>query len=241
MRLTPNALFIAMLLAAFSLQAASQQCPTENGPGIATSITGTLEYHPSAYAWYGVRPAQPLCGQQIIQVAFDDTAGFRNAHRFVGCQVTATGNLFLPDTGSWSTSPGLIDAHLQPSTTCKLGQPLPNYAAMPIPASLKQYKITATYNPKTFDFSAQVQDTAGKPLNPWQQYVTDHGNGARDLQRMFCANGFAASDPKNALNQPDLQSNTDPDFPGAIQVTIPSSAIVQLSFTCTRSASAKDQ
>ena len=243
MRFTRLFLFTIILLACSTFRAAPQKCPTENeDPGIAVSITGTLEYHPGVYAWYGVHPAQPICGQKIIQLGFDDSATFRNAHRFVGCEVTATGNLFVPITGYWSTYLGVTDAHISPGSACKPGDPLPNYSAIPIPSTIKRYKVVATYNPKTFDFSAQAFDAAGKPLSPWQTYATDTGNGARDLQRMFCADGFLASDPKDALGQPDLQANVDPDFPSAIEVAIPDdTTTVKVSFLCTRSLSAKDK
>lgn len=217
--------------------AAPQQCPTEDtaADAIPASITGTLEYHPGVYAWYGVTPAQPLCEQKVIQVGLSDKAEFREAHKFVGCEVTVTGNLFVPDTGYWFVPLGITDAHIQPDTTCKQGEPLPDYSSPPLPSTLHRYKVVATYNPTTFDFSAQVNDASGQPLSPWQRYVSDAGNGGRDLQRMYCADGFRASDPRDALNQPDLQANLDPDSPQAIEVAIPSDAIVHVSFVCTRS------
>jgi hypothetical protein len=150
--------------------------------------------------------------------------------------------LFVPDTGYGSTPLGITDARIQPSPACKPGDPLPDYSAIPIPSTLHRYKVVATYNPKTFDFSAQAFDaSSGKSLSPWQTYATDTGNGARDLQRMFCADGFQASDPKDATGQSSLQANTDPDSPEAIEVAIPSDATVQLSFVCTRSASPEKQ
>ena len=209
---------------------------------VALSTGGTLEYHPGVYAWYGIRMDAPYCGQQVIQVGFDDKAEFRAAHRFLGCRVTVTGNLFLPDTGYWSAQLGLTEAHIQPDNACKQGEPLPDYSAVPIPATLRRYRVVATYNPKTLDFSAQAFDTSsGKPLSPWQTYATDSGNGARDLQRMFCADGFLASDPKDAQGQPNLQANVDPDAPQAIEVAIPSDLVVQLSFVCTRTSQGSKQ
>ena len=107
---------------------------------------------------------------------------------------------------------------------------------------MRSYKVAATYDPNTFDFSAQVHDApSGKLLAPWQQYVSDVGNGARDLQRLYCAEGFVASNPKDALGQPDLQANIDPDSPDAIEVAIPNDSTVQMSFVCTRSSSPKDK
>lgn len=231
-----------LLLAAATLHAQPQKCPTET-TDVPITITGTLEYHPSVYAWYGVRLTQPICEQKVIQLELGDSAAFRSAHRFVGCEVTTTGNLFVPATGSWSTTLGISDALLQPNQSCKPGDPLPDYSAIPIPSAVRRYKVVATYNPKTFDFSAQAYDaSSGKSLSPWQTYASDDGNGARDLQRMYCAEGFLASDPKDAHAQPDLQSNVDPDFPGAIEVAIPDDTTpVQLSFTCTRSASTNKQ
>jgi hypothetical protein len=221
--------------------ASAQQCPTEN-TNVPASVTGTLEYHPGVYAWYGLRPAQPICEQKVIQIGLSDKAEFRQAHKFIGCEVTATGNLFVPDTGYWSATLGLTEAHIQPDPSCKPGQPLPDYSSTPLPSTLRRYKVVATYNPTTFDFSAQVfsaqvHDAASGPsLSPWQRYASDTGNGGRDLQRMFCADGFLASDPKDVLNRPDLQANVDPDSPQAIEVAIPSDAPVQVSFVCTRSA-----
>jgi hypothetical protein len=231
---------LLLLLAATTLRAQTQTCPTDNGPDVPASITGTLEYHSGVYAWYGLRPAQPVCGQNVVQVGLSDGAEFREAHRFVGCEVTATGNLFVPDGGSWSTLLGITEAHIQPGPACKPGEPLPDYAAIPIPSTLHRYKVTATYNPKTETFSAQAFDaSSGKSLSPWQRYASDTGNGGRDLQRMFCADGFSASNPKDAVNQPDLQANVDPDSSQAIEIAIPDDTTpVQVSFTCTRSASA---
>ncbi|MGC2163789.1 MAG: hypothetical protein WA634_17925 [Silvibacterium sp.] len=237
----PQIIFWTLILASSFAWAAPQKCPTETTTAPA-SVTGTLEYHPGVYAWYGIRPAQPVCEQKIIQVGLSDRAAFREAHRFVGCEVTATGNLFVPDTGYWSVPLGITDAHIQPSKACKQGDPLPDYSAVPIPSSVQRYKVVATYNPKTFDFSAQVHDaSSGKSLSPWQTYATDTGNGARDLQRMFCAEGFQTSAPKDALGQPDLQANIDPDDPQAIEVAIPTDATVQVSFICTRSRPSKQQ
>ena len=231
---------LALLLFATTLRAQPQKCPADGGGFVPITITGTLEYHPGVYAWYGVHPAQPICGQKIIQLGFDDSTQFRQAHRFVGCEVTATGNLFVPDTGYWTTSLGITDAQIKPGSACKPGDPLPDYSAVPISSTIKRYKVVATYNPKTFDFFAQAFDAAGKPLSPWQTYATDTGNGARDLQRMFCADGFLASDPRDATGQPDLQANVDPDYPSAIEVALPNDSIVQLSFTCTRSSLPKN-
>jgi hypothetical protein len=228
---------ILILLAGTTLRAAPQKCPTETAD-VPASITGTLEYHPGVYAWYGLRPAEPVCGQKVIQVGFDDPADFRAAHRFLGCQVIAGGNLFVPATGYWSVQLGITDAHVQPDKACKQGDPLPDYSAVPIPSTLRRYKVVAIYNPKTLDFSAQAYDaSSGKPLLPWQTYASDTGNGARDLQRMFCAEGFAASDPKDASGQPNLQANVDADFPQAIEVAIPDeTTIVQISFVCARTS-----
>jgi hypothetical protein len=241
MRITWPFPLAIILLAGTTLWAQPQKCPTDEGNDVPASITGTLEYHPGVYAWYGIRPAQPACGQKVIQVGFDDSAAFRDAHRFVACEVTATGNLFVPITGFWSTSPGITDARVQPDTSCKPGEPLPDYSAIPIPSTLRRYKVVASYDPKTLDFSAQAYDaSSGKSLSPWQTYASDTGNGARDLQRMYCAEGFLASDPKDASGQSDLQAAVDSDFPQAIAVAIPDdSTQVQLSFICTRSTSAK--
>ncbi|HEX4068356.1 MAG TPA: hypothetical protein VHZ09_20210 [Acidobacteriaceae bacterium] len=232
-----------LLLATATLSAQPQRCPDQaTGTTIPVSVTGTIEYHPGVYAWYGLRPPQSICGQKVVQVGFDDSAAFRQAHRFVGCQVTAAGNLFVPDTGYWSTSLGITDAHLQPDQTCKQSAPFPDYSAIPVPSILRRYKITAAYDPKTFTFSAQAHDTStGKLLSPSQTYASDRGNGARDLQRMFCAEGFLASDPTDTLGQPDLQANIDPDFPSAIEVAIPSDSVLQVSFVCTRASSTKDK
>ncbi|HTV07073.1 MAG TPA: hypothetical protein VME86_17015 [Acidobacteriaceae bacterium] len=241
MRITRLYLLASLLLSATRLWAAPQKCPDETTQVPAT-ITGTLEYHPGAYAWYGVRLAQPVCGQPVIQAELDDRAEFREAHRYIGCKVTVTGDLFQPDTGYWSVPLGIADAHLRPVAACKPGQPLPDYSAIPIPASLHRYKVTAAFDPGTLTFSAQATDLAsGKPLTPWQTYATDLGNAARDLQRMFCANGFLASDPRDIHNQPSLQANVDPDSPQDIEVAIPSQATVHLSFTCTRSNPGKQQ
>jgi hypothetical protein len=241
MRLTRPLPLAIIFLATASLWGSPQSCPTES-TDVPASITGALEYHPGVYAWYGVRAAQPVCGQKVIQVGLSESAAFREAHRFVGCEVTATGNLFVPGTGYWSTSLGITDAHIQPGSTCQQGKPLPDYSAIPIPSSVRSYKIVTTYDPKTFDFSAQVHDAStGKSLSPWQQYVSDVGNGARDLQRMYCAEGFLASDPRDALAKPDLQANIDPDSPQAIEVALPNDSIVQVSFVCTRSPSTKDK
>lgn len=241
MQFTRPFLLPIIFLSTSTLWAAPQKCPTET-TDVPASITGTLEYHPGVYAWYGIRPAQLVCGQKIIQIGLSDSAAFREAHRFVGCEVTATGNLFVPDTGYWSTPLGITDAHIQPGNTCQQDDPLPDYSAVPIPSTVQHYKVVATYNPKTFAFSAQAHDAAsGKPLSPWQTYASDTGNGARDLQRMFCAEGFQASAPKDALGQPDLQANIDADDPQAIEVAIPSDATVQVAFVCTRSKPGKQQ
>lgn len=238
-RIFPLAL---LLLAVTTLLAETQKCPTDEGSGdVPASITGTLEYHPGVYAWYGVRPAQPICGQKVIQVGLGNNAEFRQAHQFIGCEVTAIGNLFVPATGYWSTSLGITDAHIQPGKDCKPGEPLPDYSAVPIASTLHRYKVVANYNPKSETFSAQAYDNSGKPLSPWQRYASDAGNGGRDLQRMFCADDFLASDPRDASGQPSLQANVDPDFPGAIEVSLPNDLIVQVSFLCARSAAPKKE
>jgi hypothetical protein len=230
---------VLLLLASSALRAQPQKCPTDDSLNLPVSITGTLEYHSGVYAWYGVRPIQPLCDQKVIQLGLADSAAFRDAHRFIGCEVTATGNLFVPITGYWSTPLGITDAHLQPGKSCKPGDPLPDYAAIPIPSTLRRYKVVAAYDPKTETFSAQAFDAStGKPLTPWQTYAADAGNGARDLQRMFCAEGFSASDPKDPTGQSSLQANVDPDFPDAIEVSIPdTTTTVNVTFTCTRANS----
>jgi len=241
MQFTRPFLLTIILLSTSILWAAPQKCPSET-TSVPATITGTLEYHPGVYAWYGIRPTQPLCGQKVLQLDLSDNAAFRETHRFVNCEVTATGSLFVPVAESGSTSLGITDAHIQPGKTCKPGQPLPDYSAIPIPPTLHQYKVTATYNPRTFDFSAQAHNgSSGQSLSPWQTYVSDLGNDSRDLQRMYCANGFEASAPKNALGQPDLQANVDPDDSQAIEVAIPTDATVQLSFLCTRSVPAEKQ
>ncbi len=236
----PRLFPLTLILLATTLRAQPQKCPDEaTSITIPATINGTLEYHPGVYAWYGLRPSQPACGQKVIQLGFDDHAAFLAAHRFIGCEVTATGNLFVPNTGYWSTPLGITDARIQPDKSCKPGDSLPDYSAIPIPFTLRKYKIVATYDPKTFDFSAQAFDPSGKPLSPWEAYANDIGNGARDLQRMFCANGFSASDPKDASGQPSLQANVDPDDPSAVEVAIPDDTTpVHVSFTCTRSAAA---
>ena len=232
---------LAILFTA-TLHAQTQKCPADETSSAPATLTGALEYHPGVYAWYGLRPAQPLCGKSAIQLVFSDSAAFRQTHRFVGCTVTASGNLFIPATGYYTADLAILDAHLTPAPSCKQGSPLPDYSAVPIPASLHRYKVTASYDPKTFIFSAQARDAAtGKPLTPWQTYTTDDGNGARDLQRMYCADGFAVSSPTDTAGHPSLQANVDPDFPVAIDVAIPSDATVQLSFTCTRSTAAQNR
>lgn len=240
MRFTPPSLLLAILLAALVPSATAQQCPSDTSQVPAT-ITGTLEYHPGVYSWYGLRPAQPFCAQKLIRVSpgdSRDSAASRRAHQFIGCEVTATGTLSIPGSGPWYPAMEITGARIQPASTCKLGEALPDYTAIPIPSSLRRYKVVATYNPKTFQFSAQVYDAfTGNPLSPWQRYATDAGNGGRDLQRMFCAEGFEASDAQDSSGQPSLQANIDPDSPDAVEVAIPdSSTMVQLSFTCTRSS-----
>ena len=238
MRLNRPSLLLAVLLATAAPSATAEQCPSDTSQVPAT-VTGTLEYHPGVYAWYGLRPAQPFCAQKVIRVSPGDSrnsAAFRRSHQFIGCEVTANGTLFIPGSGPWYPPMEITDAHLQPGNACKSGEPLPDYSAVPIPSILRRYKVVATYNPKTFDFSAQIYDAfTGKPLSPWQRYATDVGNAGRDLQRMFCADGFSASDPTDPSGQPSLQANVDPDSSDAVEVAIPdSTTIVHLSFVCTR-------
>lgn len=232
---------ILIVLAGSTFPAQPQQCPTET-KDVPASVNGTLDYHPGVYAWYGLHPAQPVCGQKVLQVGLDSPAEFREAHRFVGCEVTVSGNLLLPATGYWSVPLGVVDARIRADKTCKQGQPLPDYSAIPIPSTLKRYKIIASYDPKTEIFSAQAYDiSSGKSLSPWQAYASDSGNGGRDLQRMFCAEGFVASDPRDTNGKTSLQANADPDFPQAIEVELPNDSIVQVSFVCTRSARTKKE
>lgn len=241
MQLTRICILTLSFLASGMLWAATQKCPTEE-TDVPVTIAGTLEYHPGVYAWYGVSPVQSICGQKVIQLGFEDGAAFREAHRFIGCKVIAVGNLFVPDTGYWSAPMGITNAHIHQDQTCKQGGPLPDYSAIPIPSTVQRYRVTANYNPKTLNFSAQARDAAsGKSLSPWQTYATDVGNGARDLQRMYCAEGFLASDPKDAFAQPDLQAAVDSDFPQAIDVVLPNNSSVQVSFLCTRSARTKKE
>lgn len=240
MRFTRPSLFFAIVLVAAAPWATAQQCPSDTAQ-VSATITGTLEYHTGVYAWYGIRPAQPFCAQKVIRISPGESrnsVAFRRAHQFIGCEVTATGTLFIPERGPWYPPMELAGAHIQPGRSCKPGEPLPDYSAAPIPSTLRRYKVAARYNPKTFDFSAQVYDAfTGNPLSPWQRYATDVGNGGRDLQRMFCADGFEASDPQDSSGQPSLQANIDPDAPDAVEVAIPdATTIVQLSFTCTRSS-----
>lgn len=229
---------LLILLATSAPWAIPQQCPSDTSQ-IPATVTGTLEYHPGVYDWYGLRPAQPFCAQKVIRISPGDgrnSAAFRRAHQFIDCEVTATGTLSIPGSGPWYPAMEITDAHILPSSACKHGEPLPDYTTIPIPSALRRYKVVATYNPKTFQFSAQVYDAfTGNPLSPWQRYATDAGNGGRDLQRMFCAEGFEASDAQDSSGQPSLQANIDPDSADAVEVAIPdSSTVVQLSFVCTR-------
>jgi hypothetical protein len=239
MKLTRPLLFAFILLSGKVLWAAPQKCPTET-TDVSTSITGQFEYHPGVYGWYGLRPAQPICGQRVIQLGLDNNTAFRQAHRFVGCQVTATGNLFVPDTGYWSTSLGMTHAHIQPGNACKPGQALPDYSAVPIPSALQRYKVIANYDPKTEIFSAKVYEAASdKPLTPWQRYATDSGNGGRDLQRMFCAADFLASNPVVVIPH-GLQVDVDLDLPQAVDVVLENDSSVHVSFTCARAVTERN-
>lgn len=230
--------YILLALTSASLCAASQTCPTES-TDVSASLTGTLEFHPGVYAWYGLRTPTRICGQRVVSIGLGDSAVFRETHRFVGCTVAISGKLMVPDTGYWSTPLGLIEPHIQPEKSCIQGKPLPDYSAISIPSTVENYQVTAIYDPSTYLFSANARDAStGKLLSPWQTYVTDSGNGARDLQRMFCAEGFTASQPKQ-VTQTQNEPTIDSDMPRAIDVLIADTSVVQVSFVCRRSHSMK--
>lgn len=147
----------------------------------------------------------------------------------------------VPATGYWSAPLGVTESHIQSSKSCKQGVPLPDYSAIPIPSTVKSYKVTATYNPKTYFFMARVSDAvSGKSLSPWQTYVSDAGNGARDLQRMFCAEGFIASNPESTTNS-QIELGAEDDMPRAIEVMLQDdSSLQRVSFVCSRSTQPKN-
>jgi hypothetical protein len=219
----------------FLLAAVPQKCPTETSD-VAASITGTLEYHPGAYAWYGVRTAQPVCGEKIIQIGFSNSAQFRESHQWTGCQVTVTGSLMVPVTGYWTASLGMTEAQVKPETSCKSNTPLPNYASEPVPASLKVYRVTAIYEPKTTIFTAEAREIpSGKLLTPWQRYASDSGNGARDILRMSCADGFVASNPTGG-SKLLFPLTTDDDLNAIVLGLSDDSTKQQITYICTRQA-----
>lgn len=226
-------------LSSTTLWAAPQVCPTES-TDVPISITGALEYHPGVYDWYGLRTTVPVCGQEVISVGLGSSVAFRETHRFAQCKVTVTGKLIVPVTGYWSTALAITEAHIQPAKNCKQGKPLPDYSAIPIPSGVRAYEVTASYDPSTYLFFARVHDAlSGRLLSPWQSYISDSGNGARDLQRMFCAEGFTASQPKS-ITHLQIEPTVDSDMPRAIDVELEdNSHTLEVSFTCNRSHSAK--
>jgi hypothetical protein len=216
--------------------ASAQKCPSDNPPSdVPATLAGTLEYHPGVYAWYGVITPQPVCGEKTIQIGFNENAAYREAHRWVGCEVTVTGKLMIPVTGYWSTPLGLTEASVKPKAGCTAGEAMPNYSKIQIPPAVTKYKVIAEYDPATTIFTAQAIDfPSGKPLEPWQAYTSDMGNGARDLQRIFCADGFVASSPQGEGNAKVSLGSAD-DMPGAIALELEDNSPRQeVRFTCTR-------
>lgn len=229
-----------MIFGCSGLWALPQKCPTDSG-GVPVSVTGTLEYHPGVYGWYGLRTTIPVCRQKVISVGMGSSAEFRETHRFANCRVTVTGKLLFPDTGYWSTMLAITGAHIQATKDCKQGKPLPDYSTIPIPPTLRIYKVTASYNPKTYLFSGHIHDAStGKLLAPWQTYVSDSGNGARDFQRMYCAEGYTASNPKS-VTQMQNEPTIDNDMPRAIDVVVEDTNTVEVSFECRRSHPVKTE
>ena len=76
------------------------QCSKEDGsgPGVPSTLHGKLTYHDDLRTWHALKPDQNVCAWESIEVV-STKLNWNQVHRFRGCGVTITGNLFTPITG----------------------------------------------------------------------------------------------------------------------------------------------
>jgi len=111
--------------------------------------------------------------------------------------VKAEGDAFVPETGYYSTRLAMTVRQVTPVGSCDL-KPVPVELRDTVApkVDLQNYRVLGTYQNQIFD--ALVTDlNTGNSLKGWRNYATVMENGAKDVFRVFCADGFVLEDSKS--------------------------------------------
>ena len=181
------------------------QCSKEDGsgPGVPSTLHGKLTYHDDLRTWHALKPDQNVCAWESIEVV-STKLNWNQVHRFRGCGVTITGNLFTPITGYYSLGLAMDVDRIQPDNDCKPLPIEPDLSKVLFPKTVKSYVVTIKVDYRNGGHvEVMVTPTAQSKIvvKPWQAYASYFLTGARDVIWFDCAKGFemtkASQTPKN--------------------------------------------
>jgi Domain of unknown function (DUF4431) len=148
--------------------------------------------------WLGVKLDSPACGEQNLQLIFNDADQSRQVKSLLGCEVTVTGELYKGNTREYWTKLAMDDAEVKPDALCKPAPVESDPMKVPIPEALKSYTVTMRAN-TVYDsdwvVSSWMKNEQGAVvmLEPTVKYL-DYGIMvlADDRLVVRCAEGFVA-------------------------------------------------
>ena len=119
----------------------AQVCPSEDGsgPGVPSTLHGKLIYHEDLRTWHALKLDQKVCNWESIQV-ISTKLNWNYVHRFRGCAVTITGNLFTPMTGYYSLGLAMDVDKIQPDDNCKLLPVQADLSKGPVPEACEKLR-----------------------------------------------------------------------------------------------------
>jgi hypothetical protein len=230
--LQSGTLAVLCLLAAFSgLFASAQSCPPTDGTSLnanaASTLHGAVRYHDGTRPWLGFVPDKPTCGAKEIELAFGNSAAFRQAKRMRNCRVTVRGIISASPTVYYATDFNFSNPKMIADPGCHFLPPERPFRQEEIPASVRAYRATIytdVRDNKPLRGDVTMSGSARKVQPGWQDYVNWNLNGEKDLF-MGCRSGFrlisfqGSAPDKTMLFIPGLASITSSDL-GPASLTI---------------------
>ena len=193
----------------------AQVCPSEDGsePGIPSTLHGRLIYHEDLRTWHALKPDNKVCNWEFIQV-ISTKLDWNHIHRFRGCGVTITGNLFTPMTGYYSLGLAMDVGKIQPDNDCRPLPVEPDFSKIPVPKNVKSYIVTIKVDYRNgghIDVIVKPTSKSERVLKPWQTYASYFLTGAADVMWFDCAKGFEMT---KASQTPQNDHEISPSAPG---------------------------
>ena len=184
----------AMAMVYGGVRASAQECPNFSSSGVDTAsqtktLEGRLIYHDGIRQWFELKLNRKQCGKNSVQLTMSG-GDWKSLQILRGCQIRATGRIYLSPTGYYSLDTYQNATELRSLGVCARKPLFVDYSKFAPDKNIAGYRVDMNVDYRSGDHPIVFHVRSGaRELRPWQAYASYMLTGG-DVLYGLCGRGF---------------------------------------------------